>query len=446
MKMMKQVGMVGLVMWLVIACHPRPPVPPPVPPPQPVTYALTVQVQDAATSSPLQTHVQVWNGQTQLVFEGDGLGQIVVSNQLAGAYRVRATADGYGAQQIENVMVPQLAPLVIKLVSLHVDPSGVPLAELARIRGAMWPLRLNLPFGPRPGQDDNILPMVYYHWFSTTDRQRMLDRYKSVGYTHAVSGPIVDAWGYHGQYPTQPNEPTQAMWDTYLDELQERWDAGVIPIVFIHPDGWDFERTRAVFGPLLSQSRAQKLIRVVVPSGWEPARYEWSSCTWALYGQWAREVLPNALVLLHTTTDVDAPVGTDALCNDDDPNWNPGGNGAGWARVVPFIHGWLIQNGPYGRYPQQDEQLRDEFSAQFDAGELGERYHSIAWHFAGHAGWPTNSAWGAGVRIKLYAAEQTSYLAYWENLSYAISAAWGDLAMAAGADGYLDAGNVEVKK
>jgi len=32
----------------------------------------------------------------------------------------------------------------------HVDPSTIPLGELARVRGAMWSARLDLPFGPRP--------------------------------------------------------------------------------------------------------------------------------------------------------------------------------------------------------------------------------------------------------------------------------------------------------
>src|SRR5712672_3429145 len=30
------------------------------------------------------------------------------------------------------------------------------LEQLARVRGAMWTQRLNLPMGPRPGQDSNI--------------------------------------------------------------------------------------------------------------------------------------------------------------------------------------------------------------------------------------------------------------------------------------------------
>jgi hypothetical protein len=56
------------------------------------------------------------------------------------------------------------------------------------------------------------------------------------------------------------------------------------------------------------------------------------------------------------------------------------------------------------------------------------------------------SAWGPGIPILLYAGEQTAYMSYWKNLPEAASRAWGDLAIASGADGYLDGGTVTVPR
>ena len=299
----------------------------------------------------------------------------------------------------------------------HADPSTLALGELARIRGAMWSARLDVPFGPRPGRPDNIIATAYFDNYSSTDRKRIIAALKARGYTHVVAGPLVDTGGYHGQF--HPHDWRGAAFDQFLDQLEMFWDSGLAPIVFIHPDGWTFERTRDELTPLLRQERAQRLIRIVVPAGWEPTRHGWSSCTWAAFAQWARQTLPNALVLIHTAADADAPSGRDASCSDRD-------SAGAWTRVAPYIHGWLIQNGPYGTAPQADPALARKFAAQFTAN-------------------PThNSAWGAGIPIRLYAAEQTAYASYWKNLPEPASRAWGDLAIASGADGYLDGGTVDV--
>jgi hypothetical protein len=188
-------------------------------------------------------------------------------------------------------------------------------------------------------------------------------------------------------------------------------------------------------------ARAQRLIRIVVMPGWEPSKYEWSSVTWAKYGALARRALPNALSLIHTVPDVDAPGGTDALFDD-----NGKGNGTVWARVAPYFHGWLIQNGPYDFAPTDRPDVAAQFAAQFMPDGDGARYHGAAWHFAHRIdGWPNSSAWGEGIPLCLYGAEQSSYSAYWNNRpADAGRAAWGDLAVASGACGYLDGGTVAV--
>lgn len=316
-----------------------------------------------------------------------------------------------------------------------------PLEDLARIRGAMWSVRAAVPYGPRPNQPDNIVALDYLEFYDASARATALPAYTSRGYTHAVSGPPIDPDGYHGQFPQEPGPMTQAIWDRQLDALEALWSAGLAPIFFLHPDGWTFEQTRDTLTPYLQQPRAQRLIRIIVPTGWEPTRYDWSSVTWALFCQWAKDMLPNALRLIHTVSDVDAPVGTDARYDD---NGKP--NAAGWARVAPLIHGWLIQNGPYDTAPSANPDLAKNFGGQFKSDAEGAELHSIAWHFKSAGGWTRDSAWGAGIPICLYDAECTAYESYWKNLPEASGRAWGDLAMASGADGYLDGGTVDVPR
>lgn len=282
--------------------------------------------------------------------------------------------------------------------------------------------------------------MDYYEWYAKGDRDRMRAIYKAGGYTHAVTGPLVDADGYHGQYPTMPRAPSQAEFDHYLNCMEEWHNDGIIPVAFIHPDNWSFEQTRDELTRLYSQPRAKALLPILVPSGWEPAKYEWSSKTWARYFQWARDLNPDALICIHTVSDVDAPAGVDALWND---NNNPGGNGDAWRNVIDNLHVWLIQNGPYdsGTYGHPSQR---EFAAQFKADGDGQLFHSVAWHLkAGGAGWPTHSAWG-NRPIRLVNAECTAYESYWHNLPEPVSFEWGDMAIRNNADGYLDGGTLAV--
>ena len=317
----------------------------------------------------------------------------------------------------------------------HVDPSGIPLTQLARIRGSMWTARCNIPFGPRPGKDDNILAMDYYEHYGAGDRSLMLSTYTGLGYTHAVTGPLVDPDGYHGSYPLTPNLPTPAEWDAYLDAMQEWWDAGITPIHFCHPDGWSLEQMAAL-EPFYLQPRAQKLLRIVVPSGWEPAKYEWSSQTWAEFMKWGRRIFPNALILLHTVPDVDAPVGTDARGDD---NGKP--NADGWKRVAPHIHGWLVQSSAFaepdahGDTNHPEKTNFDNWADLFDSRQeksYPNRFRN------GYAGWPMGSLWGANTSIKIIAAEYGSWWAFWKNRPHSEACAWGDRALSVGADGVLD--------
>lgn len=444
--------LLNTVIVLHLACGQLPPLEPPTPPDPPAppvetVYTFGIVACDASVPAvaPCQhpivgadIAVNSLSGYVHQTANGDGYALFTSTIPFSD---VRITATGYNLATA-NIQPPQLnqTNLILAVTAPHFDPSGMSLATLAEIRGAMWPQdngSCNLPYGPRPGAANNILATDFFANYSPEQQACILTQLTARGYTHVVVGPLVDSDGYHGEWT--PNDWRGANFSRFLDVLQIFWDHHLAPIVFIHPDNWTYEQT-VELTPLLQQPRAQQLIRIVVPTGWEPTKYGWSSCTWSNFFQWSRKTLPNALQLIHTVTDVDAPVGTDALCDD---NGKP--NGDGWARTVPYVHGWLIQNGAYATGPQQDPQLATNFCAQFQTSGEGATQHSIAWHFAGNAGWPTNSAWG-NVPIKLYNGEVTSYYAFNNPMAESTRTQWGDLAIKCGAAGYLDGGTVAVPR
>jgi len=331
-----------------------------------------------------------------------------------------------------------------------IDPATIPLRTIAAIRGAMWTVRGPWQYGPRPGQPSNITALEYLYSygdpydshapggaFNLNDEQAsMLLKYCSYGYTHMCIGPVT-AQSYRAHYPDFFFN-TPASFESFLDWLQCFWDHGLCPIVFLHPDNWTLDQTKALYEPLIrNNARAQRLMRCIVPAGWEPAYYNWSSQTWASYMQWGHDILPNALILLHTVPDVDAPGGTDE--NGDD---NGKGNDTVWARVCPTIHGWLNQSSAFA-YPNEIGDPNHPEKTNYDNWvdlfnkDCSYSYYNRFHH--GYAGWPTNSLWG-DEPIYLYSGEFCSYWNYHDNRPYEEGVGWGDRSVSVGADGYLDSG------
>lgn len=310
-----------------------------------------------------------------------------------------------------------------------------PLESLAKIRGAMWTQRLNLPMGPYPGQDYNINAMDFYEFYTPDDRKRMIEKTLRDGFTHAVTGPIFDPDGYHGNWPTH-TDLSQSYWDSYLDRMQEWKDAGIVPVHFMKPDNWTLDGLRQSMEHLYTQDRAKALLPILVPPGWEPTRYGWSSRTWGTFFDWAAAICPDALILGHTVCDVDAMKGRDAAYDDE-----PETNDLAWQYLAPKLHGWLIQlcgyvfMNPYT--PQGIHQWESNLAGYFQDADLRFRH--------GKAGWPTGSKWGADIPLKLYYGEGASYR-FFNDPAVSESLAWsfGDIAMANGANGYLDGGTVGV--
>jgi hypothetical protein len=428
---------------------PPPPVVRPQPGPAPAASwrAVGLIVRGVAGASCSLQDVPGWT--PPAVTNADGyLAWLTVTGGLRRT-AIRCHAEGYVDYEAPAVLATDEDEDLpaITLHAEHVDPSGIPLEQLAAIRGAMWPLGTAstcgaVPLGPRPGQADNVIATDFITDYPPEVQACIVAELKARGYTHVVMGPLVDSDGYHGIWP--PNDWRGANFDRFLDALQMFWDAGLAPVVFIHPDGWTFEQTRDELTPLLATPRARRLLRIVVPHGWEPCKYECSSWTWAAYGQWARTTLPAALVLLHTVCDVDAPVGTDSRGDD-----NGTGNATGWARVVPFYHGWLTQScafehpDAHGDPNHPDKTNFDNWADLFNPNVRGS-YRDRFEH--GYAGWPTSSAWGAGKPLLVFAGEYSSYWRFWQHRTEAEGVAWGNRAIASGAAGYLDGGSVPVRR
>lgn len=320
----------------------------------------------------------------------------------------------------------QLADPPTSVIRVGLDP-GIPTwttKQLRAIKGAIWPTRGPVQFGPRPGQPDNIID-TGCEAYSVADLVTSIGKLHERHYTHVQVGPFIDD-GYHGQYPPVDfrNDP-----DATLVQIEAWWAAGFAVVAFIGPDGWTTAQMQTL-EPIFSQPRWQAALRMIVPMGWEPSEDTPNSEFVNRY-KWAKRVFPNALQYIHLAADFDAPGNNDDLT----PNQSKFiGMPECWTRVVPYLTGYLIQNGPYGQFPHDNPTLFTNFTNQFRAdvrGSLRDRFVN------GYAGWPTTCANGG--TLDLIAAEQTSYNAYWHNLPEDASRQWGQAALAAGADGAFDA-------
>ncbi len=268
-----------------------------------------------------------------------------------------------------------------------VDPSTFTLEQIGKIRGAIWTNRAPLSVGPRPNQPSNINAIDYYEVLSAADQKLSLDHYTAALYTHAPTGPFIDIGGYHGFYPSQ-GMPTPEQVTRYVGYMQEWWDRGIIPVHFVHPDGWDYNQMQSLAW-IYQREDVRRVLRCVVPPGWEPVKYEWSAQQWSdmvqLVQSWFGPAADSTLWCIHTATETDAPTGN----GDDFPNENAGA----WEIVAPHIHCWLVQNGPYDVTPDEDPGLKSAFASLWDINTRGsypDRFQN------GYAGWPTYSLWPHG--------------------------------------------------
>ena len=432
------VGLVGMLVlgWLLVACVlPSTPAQPVDPGPR-VTRML-VPVHDAAGNLPtnLVSTLTPWDGMPTIEGTNEADGVLFVTASTGGS---SACFEAQGlAKTCVDLTIEATEPSVT-MKPAHVDPSTFSLNQLAAIRGAMWTARLDVPYGPRPNQPSNILAMVFYDLYDAPTRARMLHHYHDeLGYTTSVAGPVTGNDCYHSLYPCHQGLPTQGQWDAYLDSLQEIWDAGVEPCYFAHPDGWtlpenatDMDRLDALY----RQPRAQALLRCVVYPGWEPSgdKYGWNNAQYVAWVKRGSEVFPDALRVLHTVSDLDAPTG-----GNDSNELGPNGNAVSWQRVAPYIHVWFNQVGGYVEegQPQPSSHFLSEFQKLW-----ADLHHKFT---TGASDWPTTSAWG-NAPLRVCYAEGAAFSDFWGDFPESVAMDLGDLAMQSGADCYLDGGRLAV--
>lgn len=348
-------------------------------------------------------------------------------------------------------------PTTSQPITVTLEPLSFrkPLAELAKLRGAMWTARLDLPYGPRPNQDDNCICIDYFECFSPSDQDRIIANYGPTSkrrYNAAPLGPIVDA-GYHGQLPSTDWRDPQAFNGVYLYSAAKLERAGIGAVHFLRPDrgcmglDWTVEDLDRELTPLFSTPRAQALMQRVI-LGWEPGpKYFYDNAWWVEMVKWMARVFPNALRGIHMVSDCDAPVG-----GDDDKKGIS--NGQGWANVAPYIHIWLVQNAGYIEEGHEipSAAFLKNFTDQFNQNIRGSFYDRFK--TGGPSGdWPTTSAWSAlpsELRPVLNGApyegilampgEYAAFADYWQNWDEAYSQMIGQAAMDVGAYGFFDGG------
>ncbi len=321
----------------------------------------------------------------------------------------------------------------------------VTVAQLRAIRGGMFVTRGPVPYGPRPNQPDNIISInaLANLQYDEPTAERAISDYRARGYTHGSIGPFVTT-SYHGQDEALSLDWFRAHQDEVVARIEMLWRGGIIPIAFLSPDNWTLDEMRSGLEPIFRKDRWQKVLRMVVPKGYEPS-IDTGNPEWCAWFDWAHGVFPHALYYLHMVSDFDAPGNNDDL-TPSSPTYI--GNEGCWRNLTPRMHGWLIQNGPFGVPPAQSPDFQnvcDQFRADVRAS-LRDRFVN------NYAGWPSTSMWddprySAVPRpfrgIDLVAGEYCAYMAWHHNFPEADCRAWGDGPLQNDADGSFDGCHAE---
>lgn len=355
--------------------------------------------------------------------------------------QVECTADNYldfseHRHLSKGTQDEDFTPATLK--QAHVDPAKFTNAELLNFRGALFTVKANhldgsgfcdLPGGPRPHQPDNIAVFAAYY-YTPAQRQCVYQLYRERGYTHGPLGPFIDP-GYHGEVPGIDFRADNGA--AVMDLIQEVYDNGFIPVIFITPDGWTIDQLHTL-DAIFAQPRFQKLARVVV-NGYEQqgSKYGWSNQQYIQYLSWLRDTFPAAVRGLHTIADIEAPVG-----NGDDTSKPGMSNGECWGRVTVLIHFWLHQSEALFHPDHIADNGKTDGENWLLLWDRNNPYSFINRFGRGTAGWPTTSANGGP--LVAVPGEYRSFVTWWQNEPEDIARQWGAKALAAGAPGYMDGG------
>lgn len=369
----------------------------------------------AGATVPVATRLDPNNaGRIQVVFAD--------SETATGGGYLRCRARGWNELSV-RALVPNLGSEEgpsLDMTQSGVDPFSIPTEDLLNFRGAIWTARAKVPFGPRPMQDDNICAMDYFESYNETDQKTMLDAYvKTRGYRHAPFGPLVDP-GYHDQYPGVDFR-TNPAW--YAGQMQKMWDGGAYPVLFMTPDNspstggpWTLAECETLT-PLFQMPEFQRVVRLVVPYGWEPGGYEISNQDWVDRFAWARRCFPKAIMGIHMIADFDAPIGGP----DGQPPINMTKQQA-WTNVANAgCQFFLDQVAGYIEGP--------EVPTQAFIDGMSERVRYFVQHFRD---------WG--IDLSYIGGEYGAYANYWKNYAEQYAVSIGKLVLDNGGRGFFDGG------
>ncbi len=343
--------LIRLVLLLVLvvssACVPstRTPVPPPKLPDRIVVRAVAVVVKDSY-GRPLPGAMCNLDGGPDDGMESnaDGYALFAVVPASLRDTQLTCAKDGYESASEHRALLTNdnedLAPIVMR--SLHADPWALNDIAVRTYRGSIATVQMNLPYGPRPNRDNNVLFTGMYPSYGAEDRAKMRAAYKARGYTHWALGPL-NAGSYHGDYPPLDFRSNP---DAFLDLVQELYDDGFIPAIALVPpegdrgynvnDKLDWDAIERDLTPIYSSPRFQKLARLVF-FAWEPNPVVDTSAEWLRAVQWMARVFPGAIRAIHFTAGHGAPCNgsdlrrgmTEATC---------------WAAVAPYLHQFFAQD------------------------------------------------------------------------------------------------------
>ncbi len=226
--------------------------------------------------------------------------------------------------------------------------------QLRSMRGDLGGMRVSY-LGPdpkvRPTAPSDYVFTPTYMSLSATGRQAMRNALKARGYTHISVGPIWER-GYPGfKGHNFLNDPLG-----YIALLRELIDDGLIPVIWLMPDGpfnvergapgstanpIDWAQVERVLTPIYAMPEFQQVCKVAV-FGWEVTDNGWVKTmakTEAALA-WFKRVVPNAYRYWHAAANNGAPCDY-ALDGD-------GCEGKAWRMMAPYLHGHFWQDGSFG--------------------------------------------------------------------------------------------------
>lgn len=278
----------------------------------------------------------------------------------------------------------------------------MPTDQVKLAKGAIATVLANLPWGPRPNQDNNCLFVAeYVNKLAWTPELRAKQVAVYPYRDWSLNPPL--AKGYHSMYP---DTDLLGDFDFYLDRMEELWLAGKVPVPALVPDCppalengvLNRQWIESVLTPLYSQPRFQAMARKV--------RLEWeldlSAADWQWLVQWAARVCPNAIRCIHFESGHGAP-GNHADFVENGGQYAD--EGAMWIPVAPYVHQLWAQDTwafmgqtDHGRTPMQQ--------IAYDLLDFWRRFNEPGYRPT----WPCGiSANGPGIGVQVSNDEYGSY-------------------------------------